>query len=37
MKIHIPKKFKILKKVKFSVRHLIDFEKKFLNYIVEEK
>lgn len=28
MKIHIPKKFKILKKVKFSVRHLIDFEKK---------
>jgi TPP-dependent pyruvate/acetoin dehydrogenase alpha subunit len=28
MKIHIPKKFKILKKVKFTARHLIDFEKK---------
>lgn len=37
MKIHIPKKFKILKKVKFSVGNLIDFEKRIFELYREGK
>ena len=37
MKIHIPKKFKILKKVKFSEGNLIDFEKRIFELYREGK
>ena len=37
MKIHIPKKFKILKKIKFLEKNLIDFEKRIFELYREGK